>query len=119
MDFNIFDWNTKQIYVYIQADYSTTERKTNQVVLFDYVIHEGTVLNGSNILAEYPLEDVNRGLKSNRVTLSLGFDVMPYIGNVGKFSHLQTIGEYQVRLPDDYVPLKRTKGFVGPQVGQR
>jgi len=119
LNFEIFDWNTKQVYLFVQADYATSQMRTNQIILFDYVISSGATLNGTNVLCEYPLEDFNRGLKENHVTLSLGWDVMPYIGLVGKLSHLQTIGEYSLKMPGDYVPLKRTRSFIGPQAGKR
>jgi len=109
----------KQIYLYVQADYATPDTPTNQIILYDYVIHRDTILNGTDILCEYPLEDLDRGLKNNIVAIKLGWDVMPYIGLVGKYSHLQTIGEFSVQLPGDYVPLKRTRAFIGPQQGQR
>ena len=73
----------------------------------------------SQVLCEYPLEDLDRGLKNNIVSLKLGWDVMPYVGFVGKYSHLQTIGEFSMQIPGDYVPLQRSRGFMGPQRGQR
>jgi signal peptidase complex subunit 3 len=116
---DVFDWNTKQVYLFVQADYKTPSTIRNSLILFDYVIHRGQGLTGQNVLCEYPLEDLERGLRNTTVSLSLGWDVMPFIGNVGKYSHLQTIGDFVLDMPGQYVPLKRTRQFMGPQVGMR
>jgi signal peptidase complex subunit 3 len=35
---SIFSWNTKQLFVYLQAEYSTPQNHLNEVVLWDQIV---------------------------------------------------------------------------------
>lgn len=37
---SVFSWNTKQLFVYLQAEYETPSNKINQIVLWDAIIEE-------------------------------------------------------------------------------
>lgn len=79
-----FDWNTKQVFVYVIAEYSTPEHSINQATLFDQIIRSGSedkTIKASNA-AEYPLQHItSRGLAENsNVTLKLKYHVMCHSG---------------------------------------
>ena len=38
---NIFDWNVKQFFLYLSAEYSTKNNALNQVVLWDKIVLRG------------------------------------------------------------------------------
>jgi len=38
---NIFDWNVKQLFLYLSAEYSTKNNALNQVVLWDKIVLRG------------------------------------------------------------------------------
>lgn len=37
---SIFSWNTKQLFVYVQAEYETEDNKRNEIVLWDSIIQQ-------------------------------------------------------------------------------
>ena len=44
----LFNWNVKQLFLYLTAEYETPNNKLNQVVLWDKII-----LRGENALLDY------------------------------------------------------------------
>jgi len=79
----VFDWNTKQIFLYLTAHYSTKNNPINQVVLWDHIIERGenTRVDLKNHNTKYYFWDDGNGLKSNEnVTLTLSMNVVPNAG---------------------------------------
>ncbi|XP_046853667.1 signal peptidase complex subunit 3-like [Xenia sp. Carnegie-2017] len=79
----LFDWNTKMLFVYLTAEYSTEKNKLNQVVLWDKIIERGenAILNYKNMNSEYYYFDDGSGLKGNpNITLYLSWNVIPNAG---------------------------------------
>ena len=37
---SVFTWNTKQLFVYVQAEYETQENRINEVVLWDSIVQQ-------------------------------------------------------------------------------
>lgn len=80
---NCFDWNVKQLFIYLTANYKTPDNKVNQIVLWDYIMNRGE--KGRVTLYEQPPEyymwDDGFGLKgNNNVTLTLSMNVIPNAG---------------------------------------
>ena len=44
---SIFSWNTKQLFVYLQAEYETPENKVNEIALWDSIIQQKVPAAGS------------------------------------------------------------------------
>ena len=82
---SLFDWNTKQLFIYIFAEYSTpnnvclvimnvqiylnslSSQCVNQVVLWDKIILRGekAIINYKEINGKYPFFDDGTGLRLN------------------------------------------------------
>lgn len=78
-----FDWNVKQLFIYLTANYETIDNKFNQIVLWDYIINRGDKAQVSLRRAppKYYMWDDGLGLKGNQnVTLSLSMNIIPNAG---------------------------------------
>jgi signal peptidase complex subunit 3 len=98
----LFNWNVKQLFIYLTAEYSTANNKLNQVVIWDKIIrrNENSLLNFKDIKAKYYFFDDGHGLRSNKnVTLTLSWNVIP---NAGTLPKIRGAGSHQMQFPDDY-----------------
>jgi len=78
-----FDWNTKQLFLYMTAHYKTRNNVLNQVVLWDHIIQRGepTKISLRNQHTKYYFWDDGNGLKANdNITLTLSMNVIPNAG---------------------------------------
>uniref|UniRef100_A0A3Q3EXM9 Signal peptidase complex subunit 3 n=1 Tax=Labrus bergylta TaxID=56723 RepID=A0A3Q3EXM9_9LABR len=64
----IFDWNVKQLFLYMSAEYATKSNALNQVVLWDKIVLRGenTKLNLRDTKSKYFFFDDGNGLRSSR-----------------------------------------------------
>lgn len=85
---SLFNWNTKQVFAYVVAEYSTEKNEVNQVVIWDVIIQtkEQAHIQRKNENVEYALVDQGEGLKNNNVTFRFGWDVTPITGLLQKTS---------------------------------
>uniref|UniRef100_T1H644 Signal peptidase complex subunit 3 n=1 Tax=Megaselia scalaris TaxID=36166 RepID=T1H644_MEGSC len=62
---SLFNWNVKQLFLYLTAEYETKANKLNQVVLWDKIILRGenSVLKLKNMNTKYYFWDDGNGLK--------------------------------------------------------
>jgi signal peptidase complex subunit 3 len=62
---HLFNWNVKQLFLYLTAEYTTKSNKINQVVLWDKIILKGqnTNLKLKSLKTKYNLWDDGDGLK--------------------------------------------------------
>lgn len=89
VDFNItadfaplFNWNTKQIFLYLQAEYNTTNGFKNEAVIWDRIIRRKEEAN-VNVIGKnkYNLRDLSTTFKNAPpASYSLKYNVMPYVG---------------------------------------
>ncbi|XP_050545858.1 signal peptidase complex subunit 3 [Daktulosphaira vitifoliae] len=99
---SIFNWNVKQLFVYITAEYETPANELNQVVLWDRIIKRGenADLHLKNIRTKYYFWDDGNGLKGNKnVTLTLSYNIVP---NVGGLPLVGSIGSHSFSFPSQY-----------------
>lgn len=99
---NIFDWNVKQLFLYLSAEYSTKNNALNQVVLWDKIVLRGDnpKLLLKDMKTKYFFFDDGNGLKGNRnVTLTLSWNVVP---NAGILPLVTGSGHISVPFPDTY-----------------
>ncbi|XP_029203748.1 signal peptidase complex subunit 3-like [Acropora muricata] len=104
----IFNWNVKQLFLYLTAEYSTKLNKFNQVVIWDKIIlrRDNGLLNYNGMNTKYYFFDDGMGLKGNQnVSLYLSWNVIPNAGILplitqeNKFS-FDFPGEYTVNRGD-------------------
>lgn len=117
----LFNWNVKQLYVFLTAEYETAENKLNQVrqlvipklfflkhhiinqvVLWDKIIRRGENANLKlkNMNPTYYFLDDGNGLRGNQnVTLTLSWNITP---NAGILPIVAGTGSHSFSFPKDY-----------------
>nr|QBH72893.1 microsomal signal peptidase 23 kd subunit [Eurycantha calcarata] len=99
---HLFNWNVKQLFLYLTAEYATSANELNQVVLWDKIILRGenAALDFKNMNTKYYFWDDGNGLKDNRnVTLSLSWNIIP---NAGLLPNIIAMGKHSFRFPAEY-----------------
>lgn len=96
-----FSWNTKQLFVFLQAEYETEENKVNQVALWDRIItdKDDAVISVNSLKHKYAFLDRGQSLRGRNVTLTLTWNVMPKVGALALRSRSFPAGQ----LPSEYV----------------
>jgi Signal peptidase subunit len=85
-------WNTKQMFVYLQAEYITERNQLNQVSLADNIIRSRERVNLNwDVRQEYPLIDQGNSLRGQAINLTLVWDVMPKVGAHIRILHRQAM----------------------------
>lgn len=98
-----FDWNVKQLFIYLTANYETKDNPVNQIVLWDYILNRGEKgqLRLRNQNPEYYMWDDGFGLKGNsNVTLTLSMNIIP---NAGFLQTAQSPIVHTFSFPDLYI----------------
>ncbi|KAF4523072.1 hypothetical protein B566_EDAN003084 [Ephemera danica] len=107
---HLFNWNVKQLFLYLTAEYSTPSNELNQVVLWDKIIQRGenAVLDFKNVNTKYYFWDDGNGLKQRlelgasahkNITLTLSWNVIP---NAGLLPNIFAIGQHSFAFPAEY-----------------
>ncbi len=79
----VFDWNTKQLFLFLTAEYQTKNNVLNQVVLWDHIMlrDQNPKLSLRDQHTKYYFWDDGNGLVGNdNVTLILSMNVIPNAG---------------------------------------
>jgi len=99
----VFDWNTKQLFLYLTAHYSTKNNVVNQVVLWDHIIERGDQPKVSlkNHHTKYYFWDDGNGLKGNsNITLTMSMNIIPNAG-ILPITSASTIHSFA--FPNEYI----------------
>ncbi|EDQ88534.1 uncharacterized protein MONBRDRAFT_37484 [Monosiga brevicollis MX1] len=100
----LFNWNTKQLFLYMTAEYKTRKNRLNQVVVWDQIVLRNSGadrFNLSNVQLKYPFFDDGHGLLKNKdVTLALHWNVIPVAGLLPRVAD----GHVKVEFGDYYQP---------------
>lgn len=98
----LFDWNVKQLFVYLIAEYETSYNSINQIILWDKIILRGdnAVLDYNNMNTKYYFWDDGNGLKGNKnISLYLAWNVVP---NAGLLPSISAVGRHYFAFPSEY-----------------
>lgn len=101
-----FNWNVKQVFLYLVAEYSTPENPVNQVVLWDKIVLRASrvVIDERRIQPKYYfLDDGNHLLNHQNVTLVLRYNVVP---NSGYLRLAQAKEQTILKFPSTYTTSK-------------
>lgn len=98
-----FDWNVKQLFIYLTANYKSPDNVLNQIVLWDYIMSRGSdgklKLKSQN--PEYYMWDDGFGLRGNKnVTLTLSMNIVP---NAGFLQTADSPVVHTFSFPDSYI----------------
>lgn len=99
---HLFNWNVKQLFIYLTAEYETADNKLNQVVLWDKIIKRGenAVLDYKGLTTKYYFWDDGKGLLGNpNVTMSLSWNVVP---NTGCLPRVDGMQRHTFKFPTEY-----------------
>ena len=80
---SLFNWNTKQIFVYLTAEYENSKNTTfNELTLWDKIITNPTdsVLDLKNVKSKYNGWDVNENLSGKNLNFKLNWNIQPWVG---------------------------------------
>ncbi|KAI4318149.1 hypothetical protein L6164_025953 [Bauhinia variegata] len=96
---SLFTWNTKQVFVFLAAEYETPKYSLNQISLWDGIVtskeHAKFLIHTSN---KYRFIDQGSNLLGKEFNLTLHWHVMPKTGKM--FADRMVMPGY--RLPQDY-----------------
>ncbi|KAF9582044.1 hypothetical protein BGW38_000735 [Lunasporangiospora selenospora] len=97
---SLFHWNTKQLFVYAVAEYSTPSHPKNQIVLWDSIITRKAraKLSKKGLSNKYSLIDVNKKWTNINANVSLHWNIVPYVGYM-TYGHSQASESYKFPLP--------------------
>ncbi|ORX51544.1 signal peptidase 22 kDa subunit [Hesseltinella vesiculosa] len=78
----MFNWNTKQIFLTVVAEYETKSHDANKIVLWDRIItsKRDAHIKLRNVPNKYAFIDVSRKWSEQPVNITLHWDVTPYVG---------------------------------------
>ncbi|KHN71609.1 putative signal peptidase complex subunit 3 [Toxocara canis] len=99
---SVFNWNVKQLFLYLVAEYSSPTNPVNQVVLWDKIVVRGdwsTIHEEHTIPKYYFMDDGTNLLDHPNVTLVLRWNVIP---NAGYLALAQGDGQHIVKFPSTY-----------------
>ncbi|PKI64919.1 signal peptidase complex subunit 3B-like [Punica granatum] len=95
-----FTWNTKQVFVFLAAEYETEKNHLNQISLWDAIIPSKEQAKFSyHTINKYRFTDQGNNLRGQEYNLTLHWHVMPKTGKM--FSDKVITTGY--RLPETYV----------------
>eukprot|EP00993_Chasmostoma_nieuportense_P005003 NODE_5644_length_629_cov_116.364542_g5480_i0.p1 GENE.NODE_5644_length_629_cov_116.364542_g5480_i0~~NODE_5644_length_629_cov_116.364542_g5480_i0.p1 ORF type:complete len:209 (-),score=66.32 NODE_5644_length_629_cov_116.364542_g5480_i0:3-566(-) len=102
----VWNWNVKQLFVYVTASFETPAHNTNEVILWDFIItsQDGCQFSFKGLTNKYNLADKGAHLKEANVTLAFRWDTMPYSG----LSFFSQQGTSSFLMPNKYVDNKIT-----------
>uniref|UniRef100_A0A7N0REN8 Signal peptidase complex subunit 3 n=1 Tax=Kalanchoe fedtschenkoi TaxID=63787 RepID=A0A7N0REN8_KALFE len=96
---SLFTWNTKQIFVFVAAEYETPKNALNQISLWDGIIPSKDYAKFSTQISnKYQFIDQGTNLRGIPFNLTLHWHVMPKTGKM--FADKIVMSGY--RLPDEY-----------------
>ncbi|CAD5193363.1 signal peptidase complex subunit 3A-like [Musa acuminata AAA Group] len=79
----LFTWNTKQVFVFLAAEYETPKNALNQISLWDHIILDKDQAKfQTKVTTKYPLIDQGSNLRGRKVDLILHWHVMPKTGRM-------------------------------------
>ncbi|XP_062514361.1 signal peptidase complex subunit 3-like [Corticium candelabrum] len=103
---DVFNWNVKELFLYVMAEYSSPNNVRNQVFLWDKILlrDENGVLEYKDMNTDYYFFDDGLGLKSNKnISLSLYWQIIP---NAGQTPRIRSVSQL-VEFPDRYTAIKQ------------
>ena len=99
---NVFNWNVKQLFLYLTAEYSSQKNALSQVVLWDKIILRGenAILDFKSMNSKYYVWDDGNGIKNNsHIALTLSYNIIP---NSGFLPNIASEGHHVFRFPSEY-----------------
>lgn len=102
-----FNWNIKQLFVFVVAEYATKTNPINQVVIWDEIVEskEKAHIRQRGKFVKYGLIDQVAELRGKDITLKLFWEQMPLTGQVT----LHSGGDKVFTMPEQYTNSKGSR----------
>ncbi|KAJ7634927.1 signal peptidase 22kDa subunit [Roridomyces roridus] len=76
----LFNWNTKQLFVYLDAEYTNSKGVKNSVVIWDRIVRsKSSAKFHVEARQKYAFRDVT-GFRDSAATYTLRYNLMPHVG---------------------------------------
>lgn len=96
---SLFNWNTKQVFVFLTAEYNSTNGNTiSEVTFWDKIIdkREDAKIVIENAKSKYAVWDVSEKLSGKDLKFKLHWNIQPW---VGPLVNGEANGEYSINIP--------------------
>ncbi|KAJ1913367.1 Signal peptidase complex subunit [Tieghemiomyces parasiticus] len=95
---SLFNWNTKQVFMMLVAEYETPENSVNKVVLWDSIIQtpQDAEFHLKKYRNKYRFRDFTEAFGSQQANLTVYWDVTPYIGFLQPHRHVLTMQTFDL-----------------------
>lgn len=103
-----FHWNTKEIFLWLEAEYIDKKNNVNSVSMWDNIIRskDDSLFTINTLKQKYQFWDFQLGLRDNNVKFTLKYDVHPWVGLIERKS--ASYGSKEFKNPHQYnAPRKR------------
>ncbi|XP_075252930.1 signal peptidase complex subunit 3-like [Convolutriloba macropyga] len=104
----LFDWNTKQVFMYLVCEYTSTNNRLNQVVLWDRILLREDVdvegFSATNLSPEYYFFDDGPFLRGTTAKLVLRWNIIP---NSGYMPFAAATNEVEFQFPSEYTAMPK------------
>ncbi|EGW32462.1 putative signal peptidase-complex component [Spathaspora passalidarum NRRL Y-27907] len=93
----LFNWNTKQVFVYLTAEYpGKSEGSSNKVTYWDKIIKskDEAKLHYVNQRSKYSVWDVEKSFRGRNATVRLEWNIQPHVGPL-IYGSTETTGNFQ------------------------
>lgn len=98
----LFNWNTKQVFVYLTAEYpGKSNQSSNKVTYWDKIItrKDEKVLHLKNMKSHYSVWDVEKSFRGRDAQVKLEWNIQPYVGPL-LYGETDAISKFQFPLPE-------------------
>lgn len=98
---DLFNWNTKQVFVYLTAEYpGKSDGSLNKVTFWDKIIKskDDAVLDLKGQRSKYSVWDVEKGFRERNATVRLEWNIQPHIGPL-VFGETGDVASFNFPLP--------------------
>lgn len=116
----LFNWNTKQIFVYLTAEYNGKEKPDtfNKITFWDKIITQAddAKISLSNEKAKYNVWDVENKLSNRDLTFKLNWNIQPWAGFL---LNGETSGSTTIQFNQTEDNAKQKRQAKGPKVGEK
>lgn len=99
----LFNWNTKQIFVYLTAEYpGKSNGSSNKITYWDKIItsKDDAVFNLQNIRSKYSVWDVEKSFRERDAIVRLEWNIQPYVGPL-VYGEVAAPASFKFALPPD------------------
>lgn len=95
----LFNWNTKQIFIYLTAEYNNTKNNViNEVTFWDKIITsvDDANLDLKKVKSKYSVWDPSENLSGKDLRFKLNWNIQPWVGPL-IFGEIEDIGHLSIR----------------------